>query len=124
MTAETVDLAGVFINDAFPDFSRRSKGFAYDWLGRIFAIDSIRTEGGLHSVLLFDPGAGEVLEIHSNLVSFHENELVDYSEESLAAGFYERWLAKGGLAPKQNQCIGYKRPLFLGGKDTAENLEI
>jgi len=124
MTAETIDMADDFISDAFPDFSKRDRAFAYDWLGRIFALDLMRLEEGLPSILLFDPGAGEVLEIPCNLVTFHEKELVEHGEEALAIGFHKQWLAKGGLVPNQNQCIGYKKPLFLGGKDTVENLHL
>jgi len=124
MTAETMGLAHVFVSDAFPSFSKRARVFAYDWLGRIFALDLMRLEGGLPLVLLLDPGAREVLEIPSNLVTFHENELVDHGEEALAVVFHKQWLAMGGLAPNQNQCIGYKRPLFLGGKDTVDNLDL
>lgn len=34
------------------------------------------------------------------------------------------WLASGGLHPTYGQCIGYKVPLFLGGKDDVSNLEL
>lgn len=30
----------------------------------------------------------------------------------------------GNPTPKFTQCVGYKRPLFLGGKDAVENLEL
>ena len=98
--------------------------FAYDWLGRIFALDPIRLVGGLPAVLMFEPGAGKTLEFPCNLLTFHDNELVDYREEALAEGFQRQWLVKCGVIPKQDQCIAYKQPLFLGGKDTIENLEI
>ncbi len=124
MTTETMGLAHLFVSDAFPSFSERDRVFAYDWLGRIFALDLMRLEGGLPLVLLFDPSAGEVLEISSNLATFHDSELVDHGEEALAVTFHKQWLAKGGLVPNQNQCIEYKSPLFLGGKDTIENLDL
>jgi hypothetical protein len=124
MGAETQGLADVFVISAFPGLSNKIKNFAYDWLGRIFALDPIRLVGGLPAVLMFEPGTGKTLEIPCNLLTFHDNELVDYREEALAEGFHTQWLVKCGVIPKQDQCIAYKQPLFLGGKDTIENLEL
>lgn len=73
---------------------------------------------------MFEPGTGEALEVPCNIVSFHESELIDYSEEALAASFYNKWLACGGKTPTIKQCIGYKKPLFLGGRDSVDNLEV
>jgi hypothetical protein len=117
-------LAGSFIETAFPTFSHRARPFAYDWLGRIFALDSGRFECESRAVTMFEPGTGEALEIPCDLLNFHESELVDYGEAALALSFYERWLASGGAVPSRDQCVGYKRPLFIGGKDEAANLEI
>ena len=124
MTRNASSAARAFIEAAFSAFSGRASGFAYDWLGRIFALDGTRLEGGLPSVVMFTPGTGEALEAPCNLITFHENELIDYREEALAATFYKQWLAKGGSTPKHDECVGYKKPLFLGGEDTVENLEL
>lgn len=112
------------ISVAFPVFSGRITCFAVDWLGRVFAIDKARLEGGGGGVVMFEPGTGEALEVPCNIVSFHESELIDYSEEALAASFYNKWLACGGKTPTIKQCIGYKKPLFLGGRDSVDNLEV
>jgi hypothetical protein len=117
-------LAKGFIAIAVPSFAIRAVPFGYDWLGRIFALDPARIEGGSPSVVMFEPGTGEVLQMPCNLLTFHETELIDYCEEALAANFHRQWLQSGGPAPKQSQCIGYKRPLYLGGRDEIENLEM
>jgi len=98
--------------------------FAYDWLGRLFAIDCTRMEEGAPAILMLEPGTGQALQIPCNLISFHENELIEYGEEALAVTFYKQWIENGGDAPMQNQCVGYKKPLFLGGKDVCENVEM
>lgn len=41
--------AQAFIAEAFADFASRVKGFGFDWLGRIFALDPGRLEGGVAS---------------------------------------------------------------------------
>ena len=82
--AETLQAIDAFVAEAFQSFSKRLSAFAYDWLGRIFAIDTFRFEGGQPAVLMLEPGTGKALEIPCNLLTFHENELVDFSENALA----------------------------------------
>ena len=47
--------------EAFPDFAGRAHPFAYDWLGRSFAIDVGRIGDGQPMILMLEPGTGEVL---------------------------------------------------------------
>jgi hypothetical protein len=112
------------VAEAFPDFSRRIFCFAYDWLGRHFALDFSRTTNGQFLILMLEPGTGQALEIPTTFVEFHEQELVQYRNEALAGEFYESWLAQRGRSPSFGECVGYKKPLFLGGSDTVDNLEV
>ncbi|WP_431273462.1 T6SS immunity protein Tdi1 domain-containing protein [Variovorax ureilyticus] len=110
--------------NAFPRFVGRVTPFGVDWLGRLFALDSARHVDGMTAVVMLEPGTGQALEVPCGLVAFHDAELVQYMEEALAEGFYKKWRATGGAAPRVGQCVGYKRPLFLGGADTTDNLEL
>lgn len=112
------------IANAFPEYRGRVAAFGYDWLGRVFATDARRLEGGLPGVVMLEPGTAEVLEIPANLESFHDEELVEHAEEALAATFHEQWIKSGHAAPKPAQCAGYSKPLFLGGEDAVDNLEL
>jgi Domain of unknown function (DUF1851) len=114
-----------WITESFPRFASRACPFGYDWLGRQFAVDSERLEGGQPLVLLFEPGTGEVLEIPFSFARFHE-ELDELREPALAGSFFASWAqANPALLPLDvAQCAGYKVPLFLGGKDTLDNLEV
>jgi hypothetical protein len=109
---------------AFPDFAQRSTCFGYDWLGRAFALDSVRSDDGKPAVLLLEPGMDEVLEVPANLATFHNKILLEEHDAALASSFYEVWIASGGVAPTYDQCVGYKKPCFLGGVDDIENLEL
>lgn len=109
---------------AYPSFSNRFCCFGYDWLGRQFSVDVQRLCNQEPLVLMFDPGTGEVLEIPVNFQEFHENELIDYAEECLAKNFFLDWRANSKSTLLCNQCAGYKVPLFLGGSDEINNLEI
>lgn len=112
------------ITFAFPDFKDRIVCFAFDWLGRVFATDSERMEGGRPGVIMFEAGTGEALEIPCNIVSFHDDELINYADAALAEKSYQRWLQRGGAAPGYGQCVGCKMPLFLGGVDDLENMHV
>lgn len=123
MTPSSVEEWNQTIEYAFPNFDGRVQCFGYDWLGRIFALDSGRLEEGHPGVVMFEPGTGEALEIPCNIVTFHNKELIEHREAALAVSFHIQWLAQGS-APGYEECIGYKVPLFLNGKDVVENLEV
>ena len=110
--------------EAFPEFESRIICFGMDWLGRQFALDQSRIDNGAPSVLLLDAGAGEGLEVPATFRSFHNEELVDYADAALAVHLYHEWRSRGGAAPRSKQCVGYSIPLFLGGRDTVNNLEL
>jgi hypothetical protein len=124
MTPGTVEQWEALMGVAFPQFIGRLSCFAYDWLGRVFAIDSGREEKDGAGVLLLEPGTGKALEIPCGVRAFHDGELVDHREDALAASFHARWLATGGEVPTRSQCIGYKKLLLAGGMDLKSNLEL
>jgi hypothetical protein len=105
------------IATAWKETAGRVRVFAYDWLGRQFALYGDRM------ILQFSAGDLEFNEIPVDLVGLHNEELVTYRQEALAYAFHEAWLKSGGAPPRYSQCIGYQRPLFLGGVDEVENLE-
>lgn len=119
-------LALARVIDAFPEFAGRARPFGFDWLGRQFALDSGRREGDEPLVLLLEPGTGEALEIPQTLVNFHDEELVDYRDAALAESFFRHWRDRNpAVAPLAfDHCVGYRIPLFLGGSDSVDNLEV
>jgi hypothetical protein len=112
------------IGYAFPDFRGRVACFGYDWLGRAFAIDAKRLEGGRPGVVMFEPGTGQALKIPANIETFHDDEIIKFGESALAIDFHLRWRKLSHVTLAYDQCAGYKKPLFLGGVDDIENLEI
>lgn len=110
--------------NAFPEFMDRIECFGADWLGRQFAIDQGRLVGGAPQVLMLEPGTGEALEIPVGQSAFHDEELVQEPDAAVAFTFFEQWLASGGVRPEYDQCVGYRRPLYLGGADDITNLEM
>lgn len=115
-----IDTWNKIVEDAFPAFKNKIKVFAYDWLGRVFALKK-----EANTVLLFEPGTGDVLDIPVDIIRFHNEEIADHHDASLASGFFEAWFKKNDkYVLSKKECVGYKVPLFLSGDDTLENLEV
>lgn len=85
-----------------------------------------RVSSGQPQVLLLEPGTGEALEIPLAFAGFHDEELIEYADAALAAGFFDTWSAanSGALPLRRDQRVGYRVPIFLGGQDVVENLEL
>jgi len=49
---------------------------------------------------------------------------VSFGNEALALDVYQEWLDAGGQPPESRECIGYIKPLLLGGKDEPANQEV
>jgi hypothetical protein len=109
---------------AFPEFSERIVCFGADWLGRQFATDASRLVSGVPQVLMLEPGTGEALEIPVDQRAFHEHELAEEPDAVAAYSFFKSWLAAGGVCPAYTECVGYQRPLYLGGADEMANLHV
>ncbi len=108
------------VEEAFPAYKNQMNVFAFDWLGRVFALSREKDK-----VLLMEPGTGEVLAIPADIVEFHDVEIAEYSEDSLASEFFDEWYeANQHYVLKHNECAGYRVPLFLNGDDNIGNLEV
>lgn len=117
--ATEVDKWNKIVGEAFPQAKDMVRVFGYDWMGRIFAVN--KAQG---NTVMLEPGTGEILSVPANVVDFHDVEIAEYPGDSLASGFFEKWYELSGhYQLKHNECVGYKIPLFLGGKDNVENLE-
>jgi hypothetical protein len=110
--------------ELFPKFASRVRCFGADWLDRQFATDRGRIVNGSPQVLLLEPGSGEAFEIPVDAATFHETELLKYPNEVLEYLVFREWLEAGGARPAYDQCVSYKKPLFLGGEHEIANLAI
>lgn len=121
---EDIEKWNKIIVEAFPEYKQRMHCFGYDWLGRQFALDKKRIIDGEPQILMFEPGTGEVLEIPCNFIQFHNEEIPDYHEACLASEFFHKWTNTYKIKIKENECVGYRNLLFIGGEDVINNLEI
>ena len=107
-----------------PLFSRlkgRFKVFGYDWRGRVFAVNQSDDDCG--NVILLNPGDLKFLYIGCPLLEFLNSEIPAYADACLDSEIYADWLASHPpVGPME--CAGYRIPLFLGGEDSLENMEV
>lgn len=124
--ATTGPLAQAWVSGAFPELAEVATVFGYDWLGRQFAVDRAREQDGQPEVVMIEPGSGEALEIPTTFVGFHDGVLVQMPDAALAVEYFGEWVAdgEGARALERHECVGYAKPLFLGGEDDVPNLEI
>lgn len=107
------------IGDYFPQYNNRISVIGYDWLGRCFA-----KLNDQDIVKLFEIGTGEVINIGCSLEKLLDEEIPVYSNDSLAHNFFNSWKKETSQDIPYGSCVGYKVPLFLGGKDNISNLEL
>lgn len=102
---------------AFPLLTDEAVLFAVDWTGRVF----FEKDATIH---ICEPESGECFNTDVNFKDFHNIELVQYADATLRVELFKQWRHAGGRAPSQTECVGFARPLFLGGSESVENLEI
>lgn len=119
-TDASADAMQEHLRVAFPEAPGHAKPYGYDWLGRQFCAT---TDEAFATSLMFEPGTGEVLEIPVPFADIHDQEFVEYGDAALASDFFSAYTATGA-PPKVTECVGYMRPLFLGGADVVANLEL
>lgn len=120
--SEDVGKWAMIIDNAYPQFKKCFTLFAFDWLGRCFAID-LRKTAHYGKVLMFEIGTADTLEIPSNFIDFHNTEIPMYHDACLASSFFLEWKKDNCDELLHDECVGYKIPLFLGGNDNLKNLE-
>ena len=118
--------AADLIGEVFPELSTRSHSFAHSWRGDQFVIDSAGAPApDGPPVVMLEPGTCQYFVLPMSFSSFHER-FGELREPVFAASFFAAWAAANPrsvpLGP--TQCVGYKLPLFLGGKDSPDNLQV
>lgn len=122
--AEEIQPVVNIINDSFMEFCDQLEPFGFDWLGRIFAVNKNRFVDNGYQVTMLEFGAGEAMHIPCSPREFHDSELVVFGDDALAIPFFNQWRLTHLNPLRHNECVGYRVPLFLGGSDTLDNLEV
>jgi len=107
------------------EFFKKYKGnsycFAFDWVGRQYAVNY---SGGKTFILLLDPATAKVFELEADIQTFLSEELDDFKNSHLEIEKFKTLSKKIAPNLQFSQCIGFKKFLFLGGKDELDNFEV
>lgn len=110
------------VTRAFPEYRNKFRLFGYDWMGRCFALNSSKEDE--EKIIVFDPAALSVSEVSLSFMDFVNRAIPLNTNECLMSDNFIRWYNENRTELEYMQCVAYKEPLFLGGKDEAENLTI
>jgi hypothetical protein len=104
----------------FPKYVNNVYCFGYDWMGRQFGI-LLET---MDVIFMFDPATGQTMELSQSLEGFFNEDLVEFKDETFGTEYFGslNYLIGKGLDSKK--CIGFAKPLLLGGEDSLSNYEL
>lgn len=105
----------------FKKYKGNSYCFAFDWVGRQYAVNYA---DGRTFILLLDPATAEVFKLDANIESFLSEELDDFKNSHLEIDKFNALSRRTVPNLQFSQCIGFKKFLFLGGKDELDNFEV
>ncbi|MET9231937.1 T6SS immunity protein Tdi1 domain-containing protein [Lentzea sp. NPDC003310] len=112
--------AQALANLMWPDWAPRTRPFAGDWTGRQYALDLHR--GAL--LLLLDPGAAQIYELDGTIPELLDEFMTDDPDTFLAHHLFTAWRDRHPEPLPTGTCVGFRQPLFLGGAEDVENLEV
>ncbi|GGM83776.1 hypothetical protein GCM10011609_19740 [Lentzea pudingi] len=107
-------------NLMWPEWAPRFRPFAQDWTGRQYVLDLRR--GAM--VMLLDPGAGSVHSLDGTIPDLLDEYALEDPDTFLAQDLFTLWRTLHPEREPAGTCVGFKRPLFLGGAGDVENLEV
>lgn len=110
------------VAELFPDLKGCFRLFGFDWLGRCFGADLRKETHG--QIMMFDPGLVEAYELPCRFVDFVNEEIPERHDMCLESESFYEWKSYTGSILSPGHCVGYSVPLFLGGKDDFDNLEV
>lgn len=106
----------------FPEYKGKIELFGYDWMGRCFAVNSLGSDD--EKILVFDPSAMEVNDIKLSFMEFINKAVPASVNECFSSDAFIRWYNESGTELEYLQCLGNIVPLFLGGADELNNMEL
>ncbi len=98
----------------FKKYKGKAYVFGFDWMGRQFALNDSASES---VILMLDPATAEVFELEASIEEFFNIDLVEGKEDLLEEKKFLTVRKHMSESLQFDHCIGFIKPLFLGGKD-------
>lgn len=98
--------------------------FGYDWLGRIFAIES-NNNTPTGQIFLFVPYSSDSFKIPSSLIDFFDQILITEREAAVEATLFSKFIHSNKINNIPiDKCASLNKPTFLGGDLTIGNMAL
>jgi hypothetical protein len=95
--------------------------FGHDWMGIQYCVSRNTNE----CIYIYDPATHEEFLVDENLLDFHNTVLPNSKEDNLASDLFSEALKYLKIERiDYKDCLGFKVPLFLNGKEEVSNYEI
>ncbi|WP_329789101.1 T6SS immunity protein Tdi1 domain-containing protein [Lentzea sp. DG1S-22] len=119
-TEEEARRAQVLANRMWPEWAPRLRPVAQDWMARQYVLDLHRGA----ALLLLDPGAAGVYELDGTIHELLDTAAIEDPDTFLSQHLFTAWRDLHPEPVPAGACVGFKTPLFLGGPEAVENLEV
>lgn len=108
------------VEQSFPAYFGKIVCFGFDWMGCQYCED--KEDANL--IYLFDVASYDVFELEQNVEGFHNYDLIKFKNETLQEIKFKTILKTLEIGEIGfDECLGYNKPLFLGGEDNSNNYE-
>jgi len=107
----------------FYNLKENFKLFGYDWQGNCYGIILNNATTLNENVVMFEIGTNKILSFSCDFNTFINKTFIDQLNSILVPQFFESAVKLYDDKIGYGKCIGYKRPLFMGGQDIPSNLE-
>lgn len=104
----------------FKKFKGDSYCFAFDWVGRQYAVNYSENKP---RILMLDPATAEAFELPKGIEDFFNEDLPEFKEDLLEVDTFAFLEERLFSDFKFEECLGFKQFLFLGGKVEIDNYE-
>lgn len=111
------------VRTIFADIPTECDALSYDWLGRVFFAQKDIAVNVQGSVFMCSLATDELLKIPASVESFHNDILVDHSDEAVEFHLFNKYLEFTGISRiEPSACVDFIKPLWLGGRFEVNNL--
>jgi hypothetical protein len=105
----------------FKKFKGKSYCFAFDWVGRQYAVNYSENKS---RILMLDPATAEAFELQTDIESFFNEDLIESKGDLFEVDNFIYLKKKIFNQLKFEECLGFQQFLFLGGKVELDNYEL
>lgn len=123
-TGAQIEKMTAIICEQFDSVKGQAFAFAADWMGRQFVIDFTEIVDGQPTVECFDSATPESFATDQAIIQFHNDSMVNMTDATVDEERFLEWMEQTKTPLAHDQCVGYNRPIFMGGDADFSNMDV